>query len=248
MPVLDINSEKNIKYTAKLERLHRSALPSAIRNTLNNAAFETKKILPRIADEKFIIRQAAFFRRFSIVEKANGFNIERMKSTVGINSSTDREIANNLVSQEFGGMVRAKKLIPHDDSRVSKSNNKRVRKDNRLNKVNVHNGTGAFKRHRGTRKSKFIAAVMGTAKSGKGYMMLRNGSKGMIYKISNVSQNRRNGKIKFKATKLYSVRSKKTHQVKGRFFMRDSAMTQIKKIPKYFKNNAEFQFRKDLKV
>ncbi len=40
---LDVNTDSAIQLTAKLERLHRSSFPSAVRNTLNDAAFDMKK-------------------------------------------------------------------------------------------------------------------------------------------------------------------------------------------------------------
>lgn len=247
MIVFDVNKTEVINLSAKLERLHRSAFPSAIRNTLNNAAFDTKKHLPNVAKTRFITRQKTFFKRFSTVEKAAGFDVNKMKSVVGIDSRQNKELALNLVSQEFGGMVKGKKLIPHDDARVSNSQSKRVRSKNYLNKVRVHDGTRAFKRHRGTRNSKFVAAVMSTAKRGKKYMMLRSGSKGMVYELTSVSTNVRSRKIRFKLKKLYSVRSNKTHTVRGQGFMKESANIATKQIDRNFKKNAEFQFHKALK-
>lgn len=247
MPVFDVNNDEVINLTAKLERLHRSAFPSAVRNTLNRAAFETKKNVPKVAATKFTTRQKTFFKRFSTVDKASGFNVNNMVATVGIDSRQNRELAENLASQEFGEMVKGKKLIPHDDARVSKSQSKRVSSRNYLNKVKVHDATRAFKGHRGTRNSKFVAAVMSTAKSGKRHMYLKSGNKGMVYEVTSVSRNIKSKKLNFKIKKLYSVRSNKTHSVKATGFMLKSAKLASKDMNKYFKENAEFQFKKHLK-
>ena len=171
-----------------------------------------------------------------------------MQSTVGIDASKNKTLAENLESQEFGGMVKGKKLIPHDDSRVSKSQNKRVSSKNYLNKVKAHNANRAYRSHRGTKKSKFISAIMSTAKSGKKYMLLKtNSNKGMVYEVTNVSTNRRSKKLKFKIKKLYHVRDKDTHKVKATHFMKKSANFVSKDIEKFYKKNAEFQFKKYLK-
>lgn len=247
MPTFDVNNDAVIGFTAKLEKLNKSAFPNAVRNTLNKAAFETKKQIPKTAEKKFITRQASFFKRFSTVEKANGFNVDKMVSTVGIDASKNRELAENLESQEFGGMVNGKKLIPHDQARVSGSQNKRVSVQNRLNKVDIYDGTKAFKAHKGTRKSKFVAAVMGTAKSGKKHMMIKTGNTGMVYEVTNVHQNIKSRKVNFKIKKLYSVRSTKSHQVKAHGFMSGSARIVSKKLDSYFVENAEYQFKKYLK-
>lgn len=243
----DVNNDAVIALSANLERLNRSAFPSAVRNTLNRTAFEAKKNIPEVASKKFITRQKTFFKRFSIVDKAQGFDVNKMVSTVGIDSRQNQVVAENLVSQEFGGIVSGKKLIPHDDARTSKNNAKRVRSKNHLNRVNVHNATRAFKGHRGSKRSRFVSAVMSTAKSGKKFMLIHSGTTGMIYELSGLSQNRRTKKLKFKAKKVYSVRSNKTHSVKGQHFMLRSATLASRDMNKYFIENAEFQFIKELK-
>ena len=247
MPIFDVNNNGVIQYTAKLEKLSKSAFPNAVRNTLNKAAFETKKQIPKTAEKVFTTRHKPFFKNFSIVEKASGFNVEKMASVVGINASKNRELAENLEAQEFGGMVNGKKLIPHDEARNSKSQNKRVAAQNRLNKVNIHDATRAFKAHKGTRKSKFVAAVMSTAKSGKKHMMIKSGTNGMVYEVTGISQNVKSKKVNFKVKKLYSVRSVKTHNVKSHGFMSASAKVISKNLEQYYYDNAEYQFTKVLK-
>lgn len=248
MRFLDVNNDESIKLSAKLEKLHKSAFPSAVRNTLNKAGFEMKNQVPLVASKVFITRQKSFFKRFTVVEKAKGFNVDKMQAKVGIDATKDKTLADNLEAQELGSMVKGKKLIPHDDSRVSKNQNKRVSSRNYLNKVKAHNASRAYKSNKGSRKSKFISAIMSTSKSGKRYMLLKtNSNKGMVYEVSNVSSNRRNKKLKFKVKKLYSVREKNTHKVKASRFMEKSAMFVSKDIEKFYKEAAEFQFKKYLK-
>jgi len=246
MPIFDVNNDAVIALTANLERLNKSAFPSAVRNTLNKGAFETKKEIPKTAGRKFVTRQSSFFRKFSTVEKANGFDVNTMVSTVGIDGSKISNIADNLESQEFGGMVAGKKLIPHDDARVSKSQNKRIQNQNHLNNKRIHDATAAFKAHRGTRKSKFISAVMSTAKAGEKYMMIKAGTTGMVYEVTAISQNIKSKKVNFKIKKLYSVRSAKSHNVQSKGFVQESVQIVSKKLDKYFVENAEFQFKKQL--
>jgi len=247
MPVFDVNTDKAIGLSSKLERLHKSAFPSAVRNTLNKAAFQTKKNVPEVAATKFITRQKTFFKRFSTVDKASGWEVSKMVATVGIDSRQNKQLAENLESQETGGMVKGKKLIPHDDARTGRNQAKRVSSRNYLNKIKIHDATKAFKGHRGTRNSKFVAAVMSTAKSGKNQMMLKSGNKGMVYQVTSISQNRRTKKINFKIKKLYSVRNTKTHSVKASRFMLKSATLAARNIDDYYKEAAEFQFKKQLK-
>lgn len=244
MATFDVNTDQSIKLTSKLERLNRSAFPSAVRNTLNTAAFEMKKEIPKTASKKFITRQKGFFKRMSLVDKAKGFDLRKMKSTVGIDGK-DRALADNLESQEFGGRVKGNKLVPHDDARVSKSKLKRVSSRNYLNKVKIHDASKAFKSHRGTRSSKFTSAVMSTIKRGKKDMLMRSKNKGIVYRISSVKRNKSG--VKFKLKKIYVFRKKKISKVRSNNYMMDSAILTTKKIPKFYKNNAEFQFKKALK-
>lgn len=247
MPAFDVNNEKVIALSANLERLNRSAFPSAVRNTLNRAAFEMKKQVPKSAAKKFTTRQKTFFKRFSATKKAEGFNVNKMVATTGIDSKESKELAQNLGSQELGGMVSAKKLVPHDDARISKSPNKKVLQLFWTNKVKAHDATRAFKGKKGPRGTKFMAAVMSTAKSGKKHMILKTGKMGMLYHLTSVSKNAKSNKVSFKIKKLYSVRDNKSHKVKRSGFMKDSSRIVSKRIDEYFIENAEFQFNKELK-
>src|SRR5690606_35099496 len=127
MASLNVNSDAVIALTAKLEKMHKSAFPSAVRNTLNNAAFETRNLLPTTGAKQFKYqRNKSFLKTFSTVDKAKGWDVNRMASTVGINASRDSVLADNLESQEFGGVVSGKKIIAHDDARIGRSKAKRV--------------------------------------------------------------------------------------------------------------------------
>ena len=51
---LNINSDAVVKFTNTLEKLHKSGLPVAIRESLNNAAFDVKKrTMPKAAGDTF---------------------------------------------------------------------------------------------------------------------------------------------------------------------------------------------------
>ncbi|AGH07779.1 hypothetical protein CEPG_00031 [Cellulophaga phage phiSM] len=170
-----------------------------------------------------------------------------MQSTVGITTRFNPTLAKNLDAQEFGGTIQTDKLTPHKDARVSRSDSRRVQSKNFINKVNAHNATKAFKNHKGTRASKFVSAVMSTVKSGKRHMILQTGEKGMLYELTSVSSNIKSKKFNFKIKKLYSVNTKTSHKVKAAGFMKKSVNLTNKKLDEYFKENAEFQFKKALK-
>lgn len=239
-----IDADEVIKLTVTLEKLNRSALPSAVRNTLNNAAFETKQQIPIEGSKRFITRNKGFLKAFSTVDKASGFDIDKMRATAGINSSRGERVADGLVAQEFGGSLHTSRLVPHDEARTSKSHRKRLRKKNWLSKVNAHNASGAFKSHKGTRNSKFVAAVMSTAKRGKKHMILESGGRGMLYEIKSLKSSRSTGRLSFKLDKLFYLKRSSEANVSGRGFIRASKDAASKKLPEFYKSNAEYQLKK----
>jgi hypothetical protein len=217
---LDVNTDASIELTAKLERINRSAFPSAVRNTLNGAAFKTKKLVPKKASLNFTIRQKSLFRKFVLVDKAQGFNVNTMKSVIGLRSTGGKDrLIDGLVKQELGGVVDKRRLVAHDKARISGSNQKKIRKKNYL--------------------SNFIGRV-GTPKKrvkGSKYIMI-NGSAGKktIFEVKNK-----------KLTPIFTVRNTDKTRLKKRPFLRPVAVLVSKKIPQMYKNNAEFQFKKYLK-
>lgn len=131
---LDVNTDASIQLTAKLEKLHRSAFPSAVRNTLNDAAFETKKLIPEKASSEFTIRQKNLFKRMSIVQKANGWNVNNMVSKIGIDGSKG-SLSDGLEKQETGGNLEGRKLTPHNMGRISGNYAKKLKVKNQFSKI-----------------------------------------------------------------------------------------------------------------
>lgn len=132
----DVNTAAIIHFTDRLENLSRSAFPNAVRATLNNAAFETKKEVPRTASSQFTIRNRNFFRSMTLVNKAGGFNINSMQSEVGI-SNVKNKVAEGLETQERGGSIKDRAMIATDSARTSNSNNKQIRKVNYLTNIRL---------------------------------------------------------------------------------------------------------------
>jgi hypothetical protein len=131
---LDVNTDASIKLTAKLEKLHRSAFPNAVRFTLNDAAFESKKLIPEKASKEFTIRQKNLFKKMSIVEKAKGWNINNMVSKVGIDGSMG-SLSDGLEKQETGGNLKGRKLTPHNLGRISGNYAKKLKVKNHFSKI-----------------------------------------------------------------------------------------------------------------
>lgn len=168
MMQININTESTVKFTNRLEKLHRSALPTAIRQTLNKAAFDVKQnTMPVEARASFEQRQPNFFKATSRVQMANGWSVKSMKATVGFIENGlkggDNYAVKDLEQQERGGTIRGRSFIPTDVARGG-SSARPVRPSNRISRVRrVVNAASA---HGKTRHEKFIRSAIYAGKGG----------------------------------------------------------------------------------
>jgi len=215
---LDVNTDATIILTAKLEKLHRSAFPNAVRFTLNDVAFESKKLIPKKANENFTIRQKNLFSRFSKVEKAKGWDVSSMSSAIGLDATSQPKLVSGLAVQEKGGNIDGRKLTPHNMGRISGSYGKKVKSKNQFKNLDK----------------------IGTAKKrvqGSKYFRIKNGSKETVFE--RVS--------KTKIVPIYNVRQTKISRVKAQPFIHPSAVQASKQMDRLYYKNAQFQFKKHLR-
>jgi len=131
--IITINTRNAAELGKRLTGLHRSAFPSAVRNTLNDAAFKAKSLVPEQADENFTIRQKNLFKRAVVTDKAKGFNLASMRSKVGLDGNFG--ISGGLAKQETGGNIQGRKLIANDKARISGSNERKIQAKNLFSKI-----------------------------------------------------------------------------------------------------------------
>lgn len=211
---LNVNTDATLDLTARLERLHRSAFPSAVRNTLNEVAFNSKKLAPKKASEEMTIRQKNFIGRFTKVQKASGFNVKSMVSSVGI-SRENEQVTKGLSTQETGGSVKSRKLIPHNLGRVSGSYAKKLQAKNQFSRIGK------------------IATPKKRIKGSKYVLIKKSGGKGTVFEIKNK-----------KLKPIYTYRPTKISRLKPRPFISVSALESSKKIEFIYNKQAQFQFNK----
>ncbi|MEM1002276.1 MAG: hypothetical protein AAGH46_06490 [Bacteroidota bacterium] len=216
----DVDMDNVVKLSAKLGKLHKSAFPVAVRGTLNDAAFMTKSLVPKVAARNFTIRQKNFFRAFSTVVRAKGFNTNTMVATVGINADKGSEIAEGLEQQEIGGTIEGRKLIPHDRGRVSGSYGKKLKAKNRFRNINI--------------------ATRNKRKKGANYMLIKKGGKGTVFEIKRL-------KTRTKLTPIFTYRNTRKSRVQKAPFMRPSATLASSKMPTFYQKRAQQQFLRALK-
>jgi len=241
--------DKAIKsLTVNLRAINRTALPVAIRDTLNDAAFDDKKnSLHTSARRNFPgLKQPQFFKTFSRVNKATGYNINTMKSEIGmmdLGKPSARRAIENMDKQEIGGIVNDG-FSYLKASRGGKENGK-VRRENYYDKGKVISGRSKTKRGRGTKKSKFIARVFRAKKENK--PMFFDSMRGnFLVKVKRVSKKGRD-KVSIDFKLLMKDRATTPARIKGTHFAEEAAKMSQKKIPDFYLKNAEKQFKRALK-
>lgn len=216
---LDIDVEKVYALQEKLEKAASFAFPVSVRTALNNAAFETKKNIPRHAQKEFTTRNRGLFKAFISVNKAEGKDLNNMKSEVGVYNPAKNQLAHNLSQQEIGGTVQDRGLIPMNQARVSSSNSKSVKKVNYLSNINISKS-----RKKGT---------------GTGYIIIKKGDSGTVFSTKKGSKNR--------LTPLYSYKKGRKASLKRKPFIQPVALKEREMIPEYFVNSAERLLKKIMK-
>lgn len=254
---IKIDSSELKKYEKKLNDLHRSAFPNAVRSTLNDAAFLHKsEISPTAAKSFDNTRNKSLFKKITGVDKATGWNIDQMKATSGINkrglSGKASRVADNIQGVNDGTKVKTTKLVPHLRNRYSQKLSGRVRKDGFKSDVDFFDATNGFKlsmRKTKNRAAAFRISMYYTLKSGKQAMLLKGGRKGkvdgMVYHINRFSSVKTK-KSKYVATKLYSYKRNNESDVKQNDFIEQALKKPIQQIPNLFQKNAEYQIKKRL--
>ncbi len=225
-----------IKHTHRLDQLHRAALPNAIRFTLNNAAFETKKLIPQFADDNFINRKPNFFKRFSGVDQAKGFKIDKMEASVGMMINPQVPATEEIEVQETGGNVKRDKIMTLS-SRVSKKSKGVVRKKYR-GKANPNNYVKA------TGKGNFSKGAANAASTDKLLKFKNESGITYIIEISSVMKNIKSRKLKIKSLVIATDVPSRTLNIKKRPFVKPASLEAGKNLNKYFRQNAAKQIKK----
>ncbi len=240
--VFNINTDATVQFTNKLEALRKSALPVAIRGTLNDAAFVMKKTeMPKQAKRAFIERQANFFKANSRVEMATGFDINHMVATMGMvesglqNKSTNYAVK-DLEQQEGGGTIDGRSFKPLPAAR--RGGRGVTRANARISQIkNIVDAKGS----RGANKmQQFIRASLHAGKGG--YVL--GGRR--LWKVTNIRRVGRN--IRFTRQDLYSFTKSGTAHVKATGFIRKAALEVQKEMEFFYRLQAQKQFSKVFKV
>lgn len=239
----NINTDASVIFANKLEKLHRSGLPLAIRGTLNDAAFEVKKnAMPKYTKETFEERRRNFFKANSKVEGAQGFDINRMQSTVGflssgLHSPSTNYAVRDLKEQEEGGNIGGRSFKPLPDARIGKTMSGNVRPNNRISQILKSGNVVDVKDSKGADWSQ--RSIRASLHAGKGGYVL--GGK-ILWRVSSITRVGRN--IRFEKEKLYSFTKSGTAKVHATGFMKKASLEVQKEMEMFFRIQANKQIQR----
>lgn len=242
MLTLNINTDAVVSFTNTLEKMHRSALPVAIRTALNSAAFDMKKkTLLNSASAAFENRSPNFFKAFSKVDMAKGFDVNNMAATVGFVEQGlkggNNFAVKDLQQQEEGGRIGGKTFIALNAARKGNSWSGAVAARNRIGKIqniiNARNAKGI------NDKQKFIKSVFHAGRGG--YVLSDFKGKRILFRVNSLNSNDEGG---FKLTALYSTQTGRSVKVKRTHFARKAALTSAGGIEQFYILAAKKQIEK----
>lgn len=254
--ILNVNTHDLIRLTTELSVLHRSALPTAVKKTLNYAALnDTKKnTLIKSAKRNFKDERTklSFFKANSSVDFAQGWNVNSMKSEVGFKSlkpKTDQSVE-DLEAQEMGGLISGKAFIPLDSIRTGKKHNRLVQKRYRIadikNKIvdskdNKRGTSDAEKWTLSVRHAGVGGFVIGTNENSDGSRFLFEVKK--IHEFKKTNRKNKKG-LSIGAVPIYSVKKARKVKVKATHFAMEAGMVSHSRISKNYTKFAKEQLEK----
>ncbi len=240
---LNINATAVVHQTVRLERLHRSALPVAIRTALNNTAFDLKSnAMPAVAKQTFIERSPNFFRANSRVKKATGFNISSMKAEVGFVSKggNDRSV-DDLQEQESGGNLK-RSLIALKRARNGSAWNKRVKAKMKISTIKgkiVDPGSAGSRNNRNDRQ----AFTKSAAFAGKGGLLRGTGlNRDIVFEIKKLK--RVKGNLIVKAVPVFSIDRGRDVRIKKTGFMEKASNQSLRLMEAFYERAARTQINR----
>lgn len=243
---ININASAVVIYTNNLEKLPKSALPVAIRSTLNDTAFKLKKTtLLDTAKKTFKERKPNFFKANSKAIPAVGFDINKMVSTVAMVSSGLHNQATNyavkdLEQQEHSGTIRGRSFKPLEAARINGTGN--VKQNSRISQLlkagNVIDARDSRTTSYGV-NGKMQQFIKASIHAGVGGYVL--GGR-LLFQVTSIK--RINGDTRFELQKLYTFNKNGVARVKASGFMRPAALEVQKEMEFFYKLQAMKQLKK----
>lgn len=247
MPIININTDAVVRHTARLERMHRSALPVAVRSALSKAAFDVKtSTMPAAGKKAFIERKPTFLKANSKVEPAKGFDIKTMKATVGfVGKNAPDQAVEDLEQQEHSGDIGGRSYIPLPGARTGKSWRKNVRANARISDIKnkVVDANNAGPKNARNKAQRFVKSAVHADKGG--YMLgdrRTSGGNRILFQVRSLK--RIKGNMMVKSVPMFALKSKRKVKPKASHFMQKASEQSAAKMEQYFIAEAEKQINR----
>ena len=239
MAEINFKSPDFKKLTVALSGFHRSAYPSAVRGTLNRAAFDVKqRTLKTSTEQAFNDRSNfRFFKAFSGVDKATGFDVDAMSADVGLLKGVNDDI-DNFAGYEGAGSSKKRSFIPIDRTRTGGNRNKKRAKRNYH--TSIRNIVKTSQSSGKTQKQKLIRSAI---VAGKGGHVLHNR---ILFRVVTLQSSIKQRRLKVRFIPVYKYNPGRVDRLrKNKFLSRASTNTAFR-IGQFFEKEAEFQVKKQL--
>lgn len=233
------------KFGAQLNKLGRTGMPVAIRQTLTGAAFDVKKnTMPDTAKREFTQRKPSFFQANSKAAAATGFDINAMQSAVGFmpKNGNIQQAIEDLAMQERGGQIAGRSFIAMDTARTGRSNKKSVRANARIKAINGGKFASTKDVEGTSEGQRFIKSVYFVGVGG--FVLADYNGKRFLWRVNSLNRNSAGG---LKLTPLYAYEKDRAVQVDKTDFMREASLKSGDKIAKNYQDNMRKQLEKYLK-
>lgn len=246
MYTFNVNMKSVVIHANRLEKLRKSALPNAIRGTLNSMAFDVKqKTMPVSANKHFTTRKPNFFKANSKVFMARGTDVKTMRSVVAftpITASYNNEAVRELEQQEYSGVIDKRSFIPTTQARSGQVNQGQVLPSNRLR--TIKNIVFSTKSRGRNKQEQFIRAAIKAGKNG--FVVGNVGATQSLFKILSVKKD--GGQTMVRKKLLYSYKSGRSVKIKkATHFMQEASRITHEKVRRFFLLEARRQYNRVFK-
>lgn len=240
----NVNTSGIIHLTDRLERLNKSAFPSAVRATLSDAAFEMKqKNILESAKKNMKVKQPNFFKANTGVERARfSRNVESMKATSGfINKKgvkASKAVNYGMEANEVGATDSSGLMY----KKATRTGRGLVRRKNYYDKDKLASKYKSAKFKRGG-KSNMVRLVAGLMENKPVKIISKKGT--FIVRVISISSGVDKKKPDIQLEFLMSDRNgDRTAKTKATHFNREAAQKTQKQIEGFYIKNADFQFKR----
>lgn len=234
---IDVDTRGLLLWRDILRDLGENAIPLATRKTLNDVAFDMKGTkgrtggIERRSHSEFDYRRnKTFIKSLTGMEKAKGYDVNKMVAGAGIQGKSGKnQAAEGLAKQETGKDIKHK-YAPLPKARISKSELKKV------GRRNFHDNKGDYTDTTRMDQYSKMRAIYKARKSG-GVVLVRTKRGRNVIGKPHGSKKGRNIKMKW----IYQQNKGGVANLKGkRPFVSRAAEDAIKKTEKFFKKNTQY--------